>query len=40
MNYAIVIFAGVMLLSGVNYLFSARKVYLGPVAIVEGRREG
>jgi hypothetical protein len=40
MNYAIVIFSGVMLLSGVNYVFSARKIYKGPVAIVDGRKEG
>jgi hypothetical protein len=39
MNFAIVIFMAVMLLSAVNYFFSAHRVYLGPVAICEGRRD-
>ncbi|KIW67784.1 hypothetical protein PV04_07013 [Phialophora macrospora] len=40
MNWAIVIFSGVMFISGVNWIFSARKMYTGPVATVEGRRQG
>ena len=40
MNWAIVIFAGVMLISAVNYVFSAHKMYKGPVATCEGRQEG
>lgn len=40
MNFAIVIFAGVMLLSAVNYVVSAHKKYTGPVATCEGRKEG
>ena len=39
MNFAIVLFAAVMLISAVNYFFSAHRKYLGPVATVEGRRE-
>ncbi len=39
MNFAIVIFAGVMLLSAVNYFVSAHSKYIGPVAICEGRQE-
>ena len=40
MNWAIVIFAGVMLISAVNYFLSAHKMYTGPVATCEGRQEG
>ena len=40
MNFAIVIFAGVMLLSAVNYFVSAHRKYTGPVATCEGRQEG
>lgn len=40
MNWAVVIFAGVMAISAVNYVLSAHKMYTGPVATVEGRREG
>ena len=40
MNFAIVIFAGVMLLSAVNYFVSAHRKYSGPVATCEGRQEG
>lgn len=39
MNFAIVIFAGVMLLSAVNYFVSAHCKYTGPVARCEGRQE-
>lgn len=39
MNFAIVIFAGVMLLSAVNYFASAHRKYTGPVATCEGRQE-
>ncbi|KIW91170.1 uncharacterized protein Z519_08065 [Cladophialophora bantiana CBS 173.52] len=39
MNWAIVLFAGVMLISAINYVFSARRKYTGPVATCEGRRE-
>ncbi len=40
MNWAIVIFAGVMMISAINYVLSARKMYTGPVAICEGRQDG
>lgn len=36
-NWAIVIFSGVMVLSTIQYVLHARKVYDGPVAKVEGR---
>jgi hypothetical protein len=39
MNWAIVIFSGVMLISAVNWVFSARKMYTGPVATCEGRQQ-
>lgn len=35
MNFAVVLFGGVMLLSLVNYLVSAHRVYKGPVALVK-----
>jgi choline transport protein len=38
-NWAVVIFFGVMLISAVNWVFSARKKYTGPVATCEGRRD-
>lgn len=34
MNYAVVLFSGVMVLSAVTYFVRARKVYEGPVAKV------
>ena len=40
MNFAIVIFSGVMLLSAVNYFVSAHRKYTGPVATCEGRQDG
>ena len=40
MNFAIVIFAGVMLLSAVNYVVSAHRKYTGPVVTCEGRQDG
>ena len=40
MNYAIVIFGGVMLLSLVNYFVSAHRRYTGPVVTCEGRQDG
>lgn len=40
MNFAIVIFAGVMFIAAVNYFVSAHKKYTGPVATCEGRLEG
>jgi amino acid transporter len=36
MNWAIVIFAGVMFISAVNYVLSAHRMYKGPVATCEG----
>lgn len=39
MNFAVVIFAGVMLISAANYVISGRKIYTGPVVTCEGRRE-
>ncbi|KAI1609776.1 amino acid transporter [Exophiala viscosa] len=39
MNFAIVLFAGVMLISAINYFVSARRKYKGPVATCEGRQE-
>ena len=40
MNFAIVIFTGVMLLSAVNYFVSAHSKYAGPVATCKGRQDG
>ena len=40
MNYAIVMFASVMLLSAVNYIVSAHRKYTGPVATCQGRQDG
>lgn len=39
MNFAIVIFAGVMMLSALHYYVSAHHEYTGPVKTCEGRQE-
>ena len=39
MNFAIVIFAGVMLIAAINYVVSAHRKYTGPVATCEGRQQ-
>ncbi|OAG42398.1 hypothetical protein AYO21_03274 [Fonsecaea monophora] len=40
MNWAVVLFVGVMFISAVNWILSARRMYTGPVATCEGRQEG
>ncbi|OAL25438.1 hypothetical protein AYO20_10472 [Fonsecaea nubica] len=40
MNWAVVLFVGVMFISAVNWVLSARRMYTGPVATCEGRQEG
>lgn len=37
-NWASVIFAAVMVAAGVHYALVARKKYVGPVALIQGRR--
>lgn len=40
LNWAVVLFGAVGILSALFYIFKARKVYHGPVMLVEGRGQG